>query len=189
VQTVLHECGRQKTASIARWVANFLSQGEPLVVFAQHRDVMNALLESFPQAVSITRADTPAQRDLAVRTFQSGKAQLIVCSMHAAGMGLTLTRAAHVAFAEIGWSAAEHDQAEARIHRIGQEQAAMAWYLVGDETIDGLVLDVINRKRVMAGQLHESVLVEVAHELARVTQPRPAQVVVPGVRRDSRDVG
>ncbi|MEY4512505.1 MAG: hypothetical protein RLZZ450_4627, partial [Pseudomonadota bacterium] len=39
VQTVLHECGRQKTASIARWVANFLSQGEPLVVFAQHRDV------------------------------------------------------------------------------------------------------------------------------------------------------
>lgn len=190
VQTVLHECGRQKTASIARWVANFLSHGEPLVVFAQHRDVMNALLESFPLAVSITRADTPAQRDLAVRSFQTGKAQLIVCSMHAAGMGVSLTRAAHVAFAEIGWSAAAHDQAEARIHRIGQEQAATAWYLVGDETIDGLVLDVINRKRVMAGQLHESVLLEVANELARVTEP---QQTVSAVHRapgsDTRGVG
>jgi SNF2 family DNA or RNA helicase len=193
VQTVLHECGRQKTANISRWVANFLSEGEPLVVFAQHRDVINALLESFPQAVSITRSDTLAQRDHAVRAFQTGKTQLIVCSMHAAGVGVTLTRAAHVAFAEIGWSAAAHDQAEARIHRIGHEQATTAWYLVGDETIDELVLDVINRKRVMAGQLHESVLVEVAHELARVTQPRSeaggAQPTQRAAGPDSRGVG
>jgi hypothetical protein len=55
------------------------------------------------------------------------------------------------------------------------------------------VLDVINRKRVMAGQLHESVLVEVAHELARVTQPRSTAGSVQPTQRaagpDSRGVG
>jgi hypothetical protein len=167
VERVLHECGRQKTAAIARWVATFLSSGQPLVLFAQHRDVMNALIESFPHAVSVSDGDDAAQRQKAVRAFQSGDAQLLICSTHAAGM-IALTRAPHVAFAELAWSAATSNQ----VHRIGSEQGFTAWYLVGDDTIDSLVLDVIAQKRVMAGQLHESVLLEVAQEIARMTEPR-----------------
>ncbi|HEY6879327.1 MAG TPA: DEAD/DEAH box helicase, partial [Polyangiales bacterium] len=167
VERVLHECGRQKTAAIARWVATFLSSGQPLVLFAQHRDVMNALIESFPHAVSVSDGDDASQRQRAVRTFQAGEAQLLICSTHAAGM-IAVTRAAHVAFAEIAWSAATSDQ----VHRIGSEQGFTAWYLIGDDTIDSLVLDVIAHKRVMAGQLHESVLLEVANEIARMTEPR-----------------
>lgn len=176
VERVLHECGRQKTAAIARWVANFLATGEPLALFAQHRDVISALIESFPRAVGITSSDDPAQRQRAIRAFQTGEAQLIICSMHAASVGPALTRAAHVAFAEIAWSAAASERGEEQIHRIGSEQGTTAWYLVGDETIDELVLDVIAHKRVMAGQLHESVLLEVADAIARMTEPRsPSQ--------------
>ncbi|HEX5660853.1 MAG TPA: SNF2-related protein [Polyangiales bacterium] len=167
VERVLHECGRQKTAAIARWVATFLSSGQPLVLFAQHRDVLSTLIESFPHAVSVSDGDDAAQRQQAVRAFQGGEAQLMICSTHAAGM-IAVTRAAHVAFAEIAWSAATNEQ----VHRIGSEQGFTAWYLVGDDTIDALVLDVIAQKRVMAGQLHESVLLEVAQEIARMTEPR-----------------
>ncbi len=167
VERVLHECGRQKTAAIARWCSTFLSSGRPLVLFAQHRDVMSALVESFPHAVAVSDGDDASKRQQAVRAFQAGEAQLMICSTHAASM-IALTRAPHVAFAEIAWSAATSDQ----VHRIGSEQGFTAWYLVGDDTIDALVLDVIAHKRVMAGQLHESVLLEVAHEIARMTEPR-----------------
>jgi SNF2-related domain len=170
VERVLHECGRQKTAAIARWVASFLASGQPLALFAQHRDVIHALVESFPGAVAITDADDPLERQRAVRAFQSGEAPLIICSTHTAGMVGTLTRATHVAFAEIAWSAAASDQEQ--IHRIGSQHNVTAWYLVGDDTIDSLVLDVIAQKRVMAGQLHERVLLEVANEIARMTEPR-----------------
>ncbi|MET0286700.1 MAG: DEAD/DEAH box helicase [Polyangiales bacterium] len=179
VERVLHECGRQKTAAIARWVSTFLSSGQPLVLFAQHRDVMNALIESFPNAVSVSDGDDATQRQKAVRAYQSGEAQLMICSTHAAGM-IALTRAPNVAFAEIAWSAATSDQ----VHRIGSEQGFTGWYLVGDDTIDSLVLDVIAQKRVMAGQLHESVLLEVAHEIARMTEPRaPVVRMLPALVR------
>jgi hypothetical protein len=184
VERVLHECGRQKTAGIARWVATFLSSGQPLVLFAQHRDVMTALVESFPHAVAVSDGDDATQRQRAVRAFQTGEAQLMICSTHAAGM-IALTRAAHVAFAEIAWSAATSEQ----VHRIGSEQGFTAWYLAGDDTIDSLVLDVIAQKRVMAGQLHESVLLEVANEIARMTEPRAPVVSMLPVAAMRKNVG
>ena len=51
--------------------------------------------------------------------------QLIVCSMKAASQGITLTRASNVAFLELDWTPARHDQAEDRLHRIGQESAVV----------------------------------------------------------------
>ena len=124
-----------------------------------------------------------------MRAFQSGEAQLIICALHAAGAGMVLTRARHVAFAEIAWSAAERDQAEARIHRIGHEHNAMAWYLVGDGTIDELVLEVIARRRVTAGELHDSVLLEVADEIARMTAPRLVEAEPAPITKLTKIVG
>lgn len=188
VEQLMQEGVRQKAASIARWVTNFLSGGEPLVLFAQHPAVIATLLESFPRALAIRHGDDPPKQRHAVRTFQNGEAPLIVCALHTASAGILLTRASHVAFAEIGWSATSRaaldaigmpDSTAARIHRIGHARTATAWYLLGDGTIDELVLAVIERERVMAGELHEEVLLEVASEIARMTDPAPASADLP----------
>ena len=58
-----------------------------------------------------------------------------------------MTAASNVAFLELGWTPAAHDQAEDRVHRIGQEEAVTAWYLLAADTIDERIAAVIERKR------------------------------------------
>ena len=64
-----------------------------------------------------------------------------------AGQGITLTRASNVAFLDLEWTPAMHDQAEDRCHRIGQHDAVTAWYLLAAQTIDETMLELIERKR------------------------------------------
>ena len=146
---------RGKLPGALTWIESFLASGEALVVFAQHREVQEAVLERFPGALHILGDDSATQRDDAVRRFQAGAhvdierpaERLIVCSMRAASQGITLTRASNVAFLELDWTPAMHDQAEDRCHRIGQEDAVTAWYLLCPGTIDDEMSDILQTKR------------------------------------------
>ena len=68
-----------------------------------------------------------------------------------AGQGITLTRASNVAFLDLEWTPAMHDQAEDRCHRIGQHDAVTAWYLLAADTIDETMIELISRKRGIVG--------------------------------------
>jgi hypothetical protein len=52
-----------------------------------------------------------------------------------------------VAFLELDWTPARHDQAEDRLHRIGQDSAVTAWYLLAPNTIDESMAEVLEQKR------------------------------------------
>ena len=83
-----------------------------------------------------------------MRAFQDPDGpQLIVCATRVAAQGITLTRASNVAFLELEWTPAMHDQAEDRCHRIGQRDAVTAWYLLAAGTIDETMARLIERKR------------------------------------------
>jgi SNF2 family DNA or RNA helicase len=130
------------------WIHDFLASGEPLVVFARHREVQEAVLERFPSALHLLGRDSVTAREEAVRAFQEpGGPQLLVGATRVAGQGITLTRASNVAFLELEWTPAMHDQAEDRCHRIGQRDAVTAWYLLAAETIDETMARLIQRKR------------------------------------------
>ena len=146
--------GHGKVHTAVHWIQDFLESGEKLVVFASHRDVQHSLAEHFPDAVHILGSDSPESRDAAVQRFQTDPSvQLCVCSLKVAAHGLTLTAAANVAFVELGWTPAEHDQAEDRCHRIGQEDSVTAWYLIATNTIDERVAALIEHKREIVGSI------------------------------------
>lgn len=92
-------------------------------------------------------------KQAAVDAFQSGKAQLIICSIKAAGVGLTLTASSNVAFVEFPWTYADCCQCEDRAHRIGQKDNVSCYYLIGRHTIDRTLYDIIHTKKSIANQI------------------------------------
>jgi hypothetical protein len=145
---------RGKLHAALGWIHDFCTSGERLVVFAHHQEIQRAVLGRFPGALHILGTDTPVARDRALRAFQAPDAdgnQLIVCSIEVAGQGLTLTRSSNVVFLELDWTPAKHDQAEDRCHRIGQEDAVNASYLLAAGTIDETISTLLERKRAVIG--------------------------------------
>ena len=146
--TLQRLAARGKLAAALGWIGDFLESGEPLVVFARHIEVQEAVLARFPSAVHLLGRDSLTARDEAVRAFQAGDGpQLLVGATRVAAQGITLTRASNVAFLELEWTPAMHDQAEDRCHRIGQHDAVTAWYLLAADTIDETMAALIQRKR------------------------------------------
>jgi hypothetical protein len=145
---------RGKLHAALAWIHDFLSSGERLIVFARHLEIQSGVVERFPRALHILGSDSHRARDDAQRAFQASDGdenQLIVCSIEVAGQGITLTRASNVAFLELDWTPAKHDQAEDRCHRIGQHDAVNATYLLAADTIDETIATLLERKRAVIG--------------------------------------
>jgi len=141
-----------KLRAALTWIDDWRASGEPLVVFADHVEVQRAVLDRHPNAAHVLGDDDPRAREAAVRAFQAGDGPgLIVCSLRAAGQGITLTRASNVAFLELDWTPARLAQAEDRCHRMGQADAVTAWYLLAPGTIDMAMAGVLEHKRGVIG--------------------------------------
>jgi superfamily II DNA or RNA helicase len=146
--TLQRLAARGKLAAALAWIEDFLASDEPLVVFARHVEVQRAVMARFPAAAHLVGDDPLDRREAAIRAFQKpGGPQLIVCATRVAAQGITLTRASNVAFLELEWTPAMHDQAEDRCHRIGQRDAVTAWYLLAAGTIDETMARLIQSKR------------------------------------------
>ena len=69
----------------------------------------------------IVGGQTAEERERAKDNFQSGRVRVILCTIAAGGIGITLTRAATACFLQRSWSMVDNSQAEDRVHRIGSE--------------------------------------------------------------------
>src|SRR3954469_91403 len=174
---------RGKLAAAVAWIHDFLASDEPLVVFAHHAEVQEALLARFPRAGHLLGRDSQAARDATVRAFQDGSGHpLLIGSTLVAGQGITLTRASNVAFIELEWTPALHDQAEDRCHRIGQRDAVTAWYLLAADTIDETIAELLHRKRGVVGAVTDGRRIDadsLVDELVRAMRGEPVRHLRP----------
>ena len=83
-----------------------------------------------------------------VDSLQEGHVDVLVCSTMAAKEGLTLTKADTILFIEREWVPSDEEQAEARVHRIGQESDNVhSIYLSCMNTVDEHFDRVVEQKR------------------------------------------
>lgn len=142
-----------KVKQAVDFVRVFLASGKPLILFCSLHEIVDELCKAFPDAVTVTGRDSALAKQAAVDAFQAGEAKLIVCSIKAAGVGLTLTASSNVAFIELPWTYADCCQCEDRAHRIGQKDNVTCYYLLGQHTIDTVLYRIIHKKKSIANQI------------------------------------
>jgi SWI/SNF-related matrix-associated actin-dependent regulator 1 of chromatin subfamily A len=162
-----------KLEQMKEWIDSFLESDEKLVLFCNHKMVINELAEAFPKihmkivggqdALASDKDkskfdldDRATIRDAAVARFQKDpKCTLGLCSIGAGGVGHTLTAANNVGLFELPWGPADCDQAEDRCHRIGQKDNVTCWYFVAEDTIEERILELIESKRMVLNAVHD----------------------------------
>lgn len=146
-----------KIAQAVDFINTFLESGKKLIVFCSLHDIVDELKKVFPKAVTVTGRDSAVNKQAAVDAFQNNPdVQLIICSIKAAGVGLTLTASSDVAFIELAWTYADCCQCEDRAHRIGQKDNVTCYYLLGRGTIDQTIYSLIHKKKSIANEIMNS---------------------------------
>lgn len=127
------------------YVRNMVEDGEKVVVMAHHREVIDTLQSEFGlEAVKLYGGMSEVEKSANVDRFQNDPScKVFIGSIHAAGVGITLTAAQKMLFAELDWTPANMLQAEDRIHRIGQEGNAMIQQLVFDGSLDAKMAETL----------------------------------------------
>ena len=134
---------------------------EKVIVFYHHRDIGNQIVSQLGPTTGHIRIDgktTMKKRIKLLQTFKTDPACTAgVFSMCATSTGLNLQFCTKIVFVEITFLSVHHTQAEARIHRIGQEHAVSVDYLILDGTTDNLLWRALSAKRHTEKVLFDSI--------------------------------
>ena len=139
----------EKTKQTIEFAENIIEQGKKVIIFTNFTDTLQTIYQHFgKQAVYLDGSCSKPHRQHAVDEFQDNeKIKVFVGNLKAAGVGLTLTAAEVVIMNDLSFVPAEHAQAEDRAYRYGQKSNVLVYYPLYENTIEGAVYDILNRKK------------------------------------------
>lgn len=146
------EVALEKAPHVVEHIETVLEDNDDykIVVMAHHKAVVDLLMERLAKynPVKVTGSVSERDRQAAVDSFQTDpKVQVFVGNILAAGVGLTLTAASHMVFAELDWVPGNVSQAEDRIHRYGQLNSVLIEHLVFNNSLDAKMAKTIVKKQ------------------------------------------
>lgn len=149
---------RGKYAQSLGWFKDFLDgTDEKLVVFAHHRWLIQQLKQDLAEygCVTLYGEDSVTEREDAKTKFNSDpEIRVIVLGLEVGSESHTLTAASHVAFLELPWQPGKANQAEDRVHRIGQTaDYVQIYHLVALETIDEAMGNLLRKKQMVINEV------------------------------------
>ena len=146
VRQVISDEKIKNTIEIAE---NILEQGKKVIIFTNFTDSLNKITEHFGKsAVKLDGSTTKPARQYAVDQFQENdKIKVFVGNVKAAGVGITLTAAEAVIFNDLSFVPGDMSQAEDRAYRYGQKNSVSVYYPIFENTIEGIIYDMVNNKK------------------------------------------
>ncbi|KAI4344695.1 hypothetical protein L6164_011893 [Bauhinia variegata] len=166
INKIYTDSAEAKIPAVLDYVGTVIEAGCKFLIFAHHQPMIDSIHEFLlKKKVGCIRIDgsTPAaSRQALVTEFQEKESiKAAVLSIKAGGVGITLTAASTVIFAELSWTPGDLIQAEDRAHRIGQVSSVNIYYLLANDTVDDIIWDVVQSKLENLGQMldgHEKTL-------------------------------
>jgi SWI/SNF-related matrix-associated actin-dependent regulator 1 of chromatin subfamily A len=142
---------------------NILEQDKKVIIFTNFTETLNKIADHFgKQAVRLDGSTSKPQRQYAVDQFQDNeKIKVFVGNVKAAGVGITLTAAEAVIINDLSFVPGDLAQAEDRAYRYGQKNSVSVYYPIFDNSIEGIIYDMVNQKKqnigtVMGDNISES---------------------------------
>jgi len=149
--------GSAKLARLMEMLPGMLQEGRRVLLFSQFATMLDLIGRGLDDAgipfALLTGKTT--DRETPVRAFQDGALPLFLISLKAGGTGLNLTAADTVIHYDPWWNPAVEAQATDRAHRIGQDKPVFVYRLVAEDTIEGKMQVLKDRKRALADGLFD----------------------------------
>ena len=115
-------------------------QGEPCLLFYKFRHELDRILAKFPHARHLQNPND-------IDDWNARKIPILLAHPQSAGHGLNLQKGgSNIIWYTLTYSLEEYQQANARLHRQGQQKPVVIQHLIAENTLDGVVLDVLNAK-------------------------------------------
>ena len=122
---------------------------DKVVIFSIFKETLNQLknkLEVFnPLLCTGDYSDEEISRN--IEKFQNDDScKILLATTQKMGTGVTLTAASYMIFIDCPWTAADCEQCEDRIHRIGSKDSVLIYYLWNTDTFDMQVKQIVQDK-------------------------------------------
>lgn len=134
-------------------VDEIVARGEKAIIWTSFVGNIRLLRRRYDRyGASMIFGDVPLddRAEIVTRFQSSPDLKIIVANPAAAREGLTLTAANHAIYLDRNFNLLDYLQSQDRIHRISQERPAYIHKLVGKDTIDAYIEDVVYRKQAIA---------------------------------------
>lgn len=145
--------GIAKAPYIAEFVRMLVDNGEKVVLYAWHREVHSLLRARLSSCTPVfyTGTESAAAKERSLHAFTQGDAKVLIISLRSgAGLDGLQGYCRTIVFGELDWSPGIHEQCIGRVHRDGQGEPCVAYFLLSDTGSDPVVADALGLKRAQA---------------------------------------
>jgi SWI/SNF-related matrix-associated actin-dependent regulator 1 of chromatin subfamily A len=139
----------EKVIQTIELAENIIEQGKKVIIFCNFTNSLDRIIQHFGKtSVRLDGSMSKPERQNSVDKFQEDdKVKVFVGNIRAAGVGITLTAAEAVIMNDLSFLPSDHSQAEDRAYRYGQKNNVLVYYPIFENTIEGVIYDILNKKK------------------------------------------
>ena len=144
-------------------VDEIIENNNKVVIFSTFKETVNILSDKLSKYNPLICTGDIDQSiiDNNINSFQNDdNYKLLIATWQKMGTGITLNSASYAIFIDMPWTAAETEQVEDRIHRIGSKKPVFIYRLICANTIDERVLELNKDKEAMGDYIVDDKITE-----------------------------
>jgi len=142
---------KEKVPMTVDMVNNFLEQSEDkkIIIFTVFTDSLKELKKEFGDlAVCHNGEMSDKEKQKSIDQFQTNpKVRIFIGNIVSAGSAITLTASDTTIFHDLDFVPANHQQAEDRNYRIGQDKTVNIYYPIFNDTIEERIYETLQKKK------------------------------------------
>ena len=157
-----HDAVRPGRSSKMRELEDVLEEivgKKQVIVWINFREEVYAISEMLKEKgfTFSTLFSETEDKEASIKDFQEGRSQVLLANAQSAGHGLTFVNCSTCVYFSLSYSYEQYTQSRDRVHRIGQVNKCLYVHLVTPNTIDEMILAVLQRKKTLQDIIHELV--------------------------------